>query len=191
MSDAYERNYRLQFVYGTDMEPARMRKFGMREEFLGAACLADHALGFFAASGGGPGGIESVVEAPGGEVWGAVYKLGFGDAERLDGAWDVRLDGTGAYFLYPARVQGRDGRVFSVFLHKKDDTSRSLAPSPSRLGQIQGGAQDRGLPPLYCRVLSEWEVGPVDGPPGPGSPGNLFLGGCGGCGDLRSGHGKP
>ena len=76
---------------------------------VATARLADHRLGFYGYSPIWDGGLETVLPAPGREVWGVVYALSFSDADSLDTWQGVRLNGTGTYFHYPAEVT--DGQL--------------------------------------------------------------------------------
>ena len=120
---------RYYFAYGSNMNAEQMQSRGARPLSVVVAKLPDHAIAFHGYSKTWDGAVETVVSAPGHEVWGVIYKLTFSDANSLDSWQDVRLDGTGAYFLFPTSVIDTEGRAQSVLLYKKDVLEAPQKPS--------------------------------------------------------------
>ena len=99
-----------------------------------------------------------MVPSVGHEVWGVLYLLTIADSNRLDSWQDVRLDGTGSYFHYPAEVVGEDGNRYSVLLYKKDTQADPFPPSRPYLERIVAAARARRLPRPYIDTLARIPV---------------------------------
>jgi len=143
----------LLFAYGANMNPAWLAERGIRAEALAVACLPDHRLSFHGYTKVWDGAEEAVISAPGHELWGVVYKLSGMDADRLDAAQGVRLNGTGTYFHSPAEVIAEDGAAHSVVLFHKAALRDARPPSAEYLAYIVEGAKARGLPAAYVEAL--------------------------------------
>jgi gamma-glutamylcyclotransferase len=145
------------FAYGSNMNHEQMLARGANPKVVGAAKLPDHQLAFYDYSAVWDGAEETVVPAPGHDVWGVVYELSPSDRERLDDAQDARLDGTGAYFHSPAKVTDLEGNVYTVLLYKKDKQGIPQKPSQEYLNFIVQGAVDHQLPSGYVETLRRME----------------------------------
>lgn len=148
--EAVEMHY---FAYGSDMNQRQIAARCARPRMIAVAKLPDYQLAFFGYSAVWDGAEETVVPAPGHDVWGVVYDLSPSDRERLDNAQDARLDGSGSHFHYPAKVTGEDGKAYSILLFKKDRLGSSEKPSQEYLDFIVQGAIERELPPAYVETL--------------------------------------
>jgi hypothetical protein len=144
---------RYYFAYGSNMNERQLQSRGVKPLAVAVAKLSDHRISFHGYSKTWDGAIETVIAEPGSEVWGVIYTLRFSDAERLDYWQDVRLDGTGAYFLFPAVVTDTKGTQHHVLLYKKDILESAEKPSREYLEFIAQGAFDRGLPAHYIEEL--------------------------------------
>ena len=153
----WTQNERYYFAYGSNMNEEQMRSRGVRPLSVAVAKLPDHRIGFHGYSKTWDGAVETVVPAPGQEVWGVIYKLTFSDADTLDSWQDVHLDGTGAYFLFPAAVIDTEGKAHPVLLYKKDILGAQQKPSREYLDLIVRGALERGLPSSYIEELRRIE----------------------------------
>ncbi len=145
------------FAYGSNMNKEQMLARGANPKVVAAAKLADHQLAFFDYSAVWDGAEETVLPAPGHDVWGVVYELSPADRERLDNAQDARLDGTGAYFHSPVKVTDQAGKVYTVLLYKKNKLGIPQKPSQEYLNFIVQGAVDRQLPSAYVETLRGME----------------------------------
>src|ERR1700692_1290823 len=141
------------FAYASDMNQEQISARCAAAKAIAVAKLADHRIAFFGHSVTWDGAEETVLPAPGHEVWGVVYELSPADRERLDNAQDARFDGTGSYFHTPAKVTGQDGTVYSVVLFKKDHRGSSQKPSQEYLDFIVKGAVAHSLPSAYVETL--------------------------------------
>jgi hypothetical protein len=152
------------FAYGSDMHPGQIRERCSNPVLVGVVYLPDHALGFFGHSEIWDGAVETVVSAPGRNLWGVVYELTFMDAQRLDAWHGARLDGAGSYFHFPVRVLDAAGKGRTVLLYKKDVLGEPLPPSREYLDFIIQGALERGLPQQYADELKQTESRPAGYP---------------------------
>ncbi|MBI5132640.1 MAG: gamma-glutamylcyclotransferase [Rhodopseudomonas palustris] len=151
----------LHFAYGADMNPEQIVERCSGAKVVAVARLPDHALSFHGHSQVWDGGEEAAVPRPGRDLYGVVYRLTPSDADRLDAAQGVRLNGTGGYFHFPAEVIGLDGSRWSVVLHKKDVLREFRRPSREYLDFIIRGAEFHGLPAEYVDGLRAIEAGPA------------------------------
>jgi hypothetical protein len=172
-------NQHLIFSYAANMNPELMASRCFKPEFCTVARLPGHALAFFDYSKRWDGGAATFIHTPGEDLWGVVYRLSFWDTERLDSWLDVRLDGTGAYFLLPTEVIGGDGASYPVLLYRKFyHGGPPQPPSTEYLETILAGAVTHGLPAPYIEKLRriktreatfsvprifEWEQSPAFG----------------------------
>jgi hypothetical protein len=152
------------FVYGPNMNSVHIGKVCSKPKVASIARLSNYRVDFFGHSPIWDGAQESVVREPGHDVWGVVYALSASDKERLDDCQDIRMDGTGSYFHYPARVDGMDGRTYTVLFYKKDLLGKPEMPSSPYLELIIAGAEERGLPAEYIRELRAIESRPPSYP---------------------------
>jgi gamma-glutamylcyclotransferase len=175
------------FAYGSNMNREQIMARCVRPEVVGIARLPHHRLAFYGYSRVWDGGLETVVAAPGQEVWGVIYRLTVADWDRLDTWQDVRLDGTGAYFHSPEQVMDTEGRTHLVFVYKKDSLREPRPPSREYLDFIIQGAAARGLPAGYREELSRLKSTPAgfEVPRQSKVSHELSLGSsCSGCGEM-------
>lgn len=143
----------LYFAYGPDIDPEVLRSRGGRPKAVAVARLADHRLAFFGRTPTWDSGMETVVEEPGGEVWGVLYDLGALSWDNLDTWMDARMDGAGTYFHCPVEVTDLAGTVHQVRLYKKNVQGEPTLPSVDYLDLIVAGAGQQGLPLSYVDKL--------------------------------------
>lgn len=186
IKDNYSRDHRLYFAYGSDMNLKQIRSRCVSPEIVAAALLENHRISFFGHSYIWDGGIETIIESAGENMWGVVFKLDFGDALQLDSYLDVRLDGAGPFFHFPLKVTDKYGNVYHTMTYKKNMLGEFMPPSREYMDYIIEGAMHNGLPDEYvCRLggITVKEASyPV--PMGAVSPRT----GCTGCDDLLTGR---
>lgn len=144
---------RYYFAYGSNMNGQQLRARGVKPLSATVAKLLDYKIAFHGYEKKWDGALETVVAAPEHEVWGVMYKLTLSDGDILDSWQDVRLDGTGAYFLFPSAVIDREGAKHPVLLYKKDILGVPLMPSREYLDFIVQGALEHRLPEHYIGEL--------------------------------------
>ncbi|ARC90136.1 gamma-glutamylcyclotransferase [Rhodovulum sp. MB263] len=143
----------LHFAYGIELHPDEIARMCPGAELVARASLPGSRIGFFGHSRVWDGAEEAAVADPGAALPGVLYRMSPRDADALEAARGVRLNGTGIYFHHPAEVLAEDGsRVAAVMLMK---TERRAPRPPSReyLGRIADGAALRGLPAVHVAAL--------------------------------------
>jgi gamma-glutamylcyclotransferase (GGCT)/AIG2-like uncharacterized protein YtfP len=145
------------FAYGSNMNKEQIRARCANPKAIAIAKLPNHRVAFFGYSKTWDGAMETVIEAPGREVWGVIYELSFSDWDKLDAWQDVRLNGTGAYFHYPASVTDTQGKIRTVLFYKKDILGDPQKPSREYLDFIAAGALEHGLPSSHIDGLQRIE----------------------------------
>jgi len=154
VKQAFQRStHTLFFAYGSNLIPEQIQTRCTKPEVVAVARLPGHRVGFFGYSKVWDGAVETVYADQGADVWGVVYRLTIGDSNRLDSWQDVRLDGTGSYFHYPAVVYDAEGTGHLVLLYKKETLGEPLPPARPYLDRILEGAKVRGLPEPYIASL--------------------------------------
>lgn len=151
--DAFNRPYRLFFAYGSNMNSKQMQDRCQNSQSFATAYLPNHQLDFFDYSKAWDSGRENVTPCPGENLWGVIYKLSFFEAESLDTWQDVRMDGAGTYFHFPAIVFDTEKKRHHVLLYKKNMHHESQLPSQEYLDFIIQGAQEHHLPLSYIHKL--------------------------------------
>ncbi len=184
MSVFQGKGHHTYFIYGSNMNPAQIAERCGTPELLGVARLTDHRLAFFGHSAIWDGGEETVVQQPGEEVWGVLYRMAFSEADRLDESQGVRLDGCGPYFLFPVFALDLHGVSHAALLYKKDFCDEPSLPSDAQMAFICASAVAQRLPSDYIgrleRVDTKKARYPV--PRREGRERNFFASLCRGCG---------
>jgi gamma-glutamylcyclotransferase len=146
------------FAYGSNMNSEQVRARCTNAKLVAVAKLPDHQLAFYGNTPEWDGAEETVLPAPGNEVWGVIYELTPSDKEKLDDWQDALFDGSGAYFHSPAKVTDQQGKEYSVLLYKKAKLGNPEKPSEEYLNFIVQGAVERGLPAAYVDQLRSIET---------------------------------
>ena len=136
------------FAYGSNMDPLHMRRRCPGALLLGPALLRDWRLGFFYRSTSFPGGgAADIVQVPGEEVWGVLWRVSAEEMQRMDGYEDVPW----GYKRQEVRVRfrGHDPLVTTYTVVQK--LPRELPPVPDYRAVMLRGA--RLLPRYYQRRL--------------------------------------
>lgn len=145
----------LYFAYGSNMSRQQMRQRCPDHECLGRAVLKDHALCFPHRSPISHCGVAGLAEAPGGAVWGVVYRLHDEDLAALDrreGYDPAKSLDVNRYTRQIIRVL-MDGREVECFAYFARPEPGDHVPSADYLGTMVEGAEENGLPPDYVAAL--------------------------------------
>ena len=140
------------------MNPAQIAARCCKPEIVAIARLADYRLAFFGHSRVWDSGEAAVIRHPGDEVWGVVYRLSLSDADALDAWQDVRLDGSGTYFLCPVDVVAADGVRYRALIYKRDLCGEPQLPSDAFIDHIVAGAVAHEVPADYLARLKRIET---------------------------------
>lgn len=151
------------FAYGSNMDPAQIRRRCPSARFVDIACLADHRLAFTRRSGRRRSGVADVVAAPDETVWGIVYRLlRVRDIEVLDRAEgfepgrrraqryvrETRIVGLGPN----AEIDAAKPRSVNIYIARRQ--KNPPPPSAAYLAQLARGAEYWGLPGDYRDMLA-------------------------------------
>ena len=145
----------LYFAYGSNMWREQMRQRCPEHELIGAAVLKDHALCFPRFSTIRQCGVAGIMEKPGAEVWGVLYRLNARDLATLD-----KREGYDP--ASPPHLNRYDRRTIRVL--SNGDTLDCLTyiarpepgthiPSVEYMSAIITGAEEHGLPAEYVTAL--------------------------------------
>lgn len=182
MVDNYSREHRLYFAYGADMFEKYIKTRCFAPEFVAVAKLTGHRLAFFGYTHIWDGAQETLVPDKKQDVWGIVYRMSSYEGLEMDAYQDVRLDGAGQYFHYPAVVTDVNGNVHYPLMYKKNMLGVELTPSKPYMDIIIAGAQEKGLPAEYIEWLKSRSTRtPKYAVPLPTMPRRVD---CAGCDDL-------
>ncbi|WP_421695108.1 gamma-glutamylcyclotransferase family protein [Aestuariivirga sp.] len=145
----------LYFAYGSNMSRAQMRERCPSHECLGSAVLKDYALCFPRSSPVRLCGVAGIIERPGAEVWGVVYRMHDEDIAALDrreGYDPSKPFHENRYNRQTIRVL-MDGRSVGCLTYFARPEPGEHVPSAEYLGTIIEGARENGLPPEYQAAL--------------------------------------
>jgi cation transport regulator ChaC len=139
------------FAYGSNLDPGTFlgrRQMQPLETRIGV--LRDFELRFDLPVGPGERGVANVAASPGGDVWGALYRLTHADAERLDRTEGV---GRGFYQRLEVEVHTHDGLLLAAFTYRSPFSRPERKPSRRYLDLLLTGARELGLPEDYVARL--------------------------------------
>ncbi|MAF49952.1 MAG: gamma-glutamylcyclotransferase family protein [Rhodospirillales bacterium] len=150
------------FAYGSNMDPAQIRRRCPSARFVDIAYLADHRLAFTRRSGRRRSGVADVERCAGETVWGIVYRLlSVRDIEVLDAAEgfepgrrraqryvrETRIVGLG-------RARPTTARPVAVNIYIARRQKNPPPPTAAYIAQLARGAAHWGLPEDYRAMLA-------------------------------------
>lgn len=144
MSDLY-------FAYGSNLDKGRMRKRCPQSEPWQKATLRDYRLAFTRRSQRWGAGVADVVEAPGGVVWGLLYRMADSDWDELDKAEGVRA---GAYKRHPVVVRAKGAQV-DALTYVVVAPEPFVEPSPEYLDVILTSVTQLRFPDSYVTEIRQ------------------------------------
>ncbi|XP_068944727.1 gamma-glutamylcyclotransferase [Petaurus breviceps papuanus] len=154
----------LYFAYGSNLLKERLRLHNPSAEFVCVARLQDFKVDFGNYQGvtstSWHGGIATIVESPGDEVWGVVWKMHVKNRSSLDEQEGV---GSGMYIPIEIDVHNQEGKVLTCRSYQMKNYVPA-PPSPQYKKVICRGAKQNGLPSDYQRKLEEIETNHYKGP---------------------------
>lgn len=119
----------------------------------GVACLPGYRLAFTRRSVQWEGGVADIVEAPGGEVWGAVWRVPLDERDALDRQEGLHLEPP-HYRRVEVTVTTADGAPLECLAYQVATREAAhIAPSPAYLGTMLRGAEEVGLPAEYVAAM--------------------------------------
>ncbi|KAM8770236.1 gamma-glutamylcyclotransferase [Rhynchonycteris naso] len=147
----------LYFAYGSNLLTARIHLRNPSAVFCCVACLQDFKLDFGNSQGKTSktwhGGIATVFQSPGDEVWGVVWKMNKSNLSSLDKQEGVN---SGTYAPVNVKVYTQEGKEITCRTYQMKNY-QSAPPSPQYKKVICMGAKENGLPEEYQKKLNEIE----------------------------------
>ena len=111
--------------------------------------------------------MADIVEAPGAEVWGAVWRIPLAERDALDRQEGLHLDPP-HYRRIEVTVTTPDGAALDCLAYQvATREAPHIAPSAAYLGTMLRGAEEVGLPAEYVAAMEAVATHP-DGAPGNG-----------------------
>ena len=144
------------FAYGSNLDPGTfLGRRGMRPLDTRVALLADFELRFDLPVGPGERGVANVLARAGEQVWGALYLLSAGEADRLDRTEGVHRDAYRRLIVAPGTVAGE---AIEAFTYTSGRGREGRKPSRRYLGLLLAGARHHGLPDEWVARLRGWPL---------------------------------
>ncbi|EFB30198.1 hypothetical protein PANDA_007923, partial [Ailuropoda melanoleuca] len=146
----------LYFAYGSNLLTERIHLRNPSAAFCCVARLQDYKLDFGNSQGKTSetwhGGIATIFQSPGDEVWGVVWKMNKSNLSSLDEQEGVK---SGTYVPIEVNVYTQEGKITCRSYQMKN--YESAPPSPQYKKVICLGAKENGLPLEYQKKLNAIE----------------------------------
>jgi hypothetical protein len=158
----------LYFGFGSNLDAERVRIHCPSAELVSIARLADYRLAFTLESKRNwLGGVADILEAPGHEVWGALWSIAEEESEELDRQEGLFRDPP-AYRRLTLEVTTLAGEaVICRSYQVATPNLEGYVPSPAYRETLLRGARSLGLPAEYIAGLEALEHnGRTGGGPG-------------------------
>ncbi|KAI4585342.1 hypothetical protein R6Z07M_005858 [Ovis aries] len=147
----------LYFAYGSNLLTERIHLRNPSAVFYTVARLQDFKLDFGNPQGKTSetwhGGIATIFESPGDEVWGVVWKMNKSNLSSLDKQEGVK---SGMYVPIEVTVSTQEGKEITCRSYQMTNYE-SVPPSPQYKKVICMGAKENGLPLEYQKKLNAIE----------------------------------
>ncbi|XP_074842218.1 gamma-glutamylcyclotransferase [Carettochelys insculpta] len=154
----------LYFAYGSNLLQERILLKNPSATFCAVANLQDFKLIFGYHEGKitsyWHGGTATIVQSPGDEVWGVVWKMNASNMKSLDDQEGVE---DGIYIPIEVNVHTQEGKVLTCRSYQLNDYVCGL-PSQQYKTVICMGAKQSGLPAAYQKKLEAIETNNYAGP---------------------------
>ncbi|XP_065255940.1 gamma-glutamylcyclotransferase [Emys orbicularis] len=154
----------LYFAYGSNLLRERILLKNPSATFYAVANLQDFKLVFGnhqgKASSYWHGSTATIVQSPGDEVWGVVWKMNTSNLNSLNKQEGVE---DGIYSPIEVNVPTQEGKVLTCRSYQMNDCVCDL-PSPQYKKVICMGAKQNGLPTAYQKKLEAIETNNYAGP---------------------------
>ncbi len=144
------------FSYAVLMSRGQMKRICPTARSVGRAVLPGYRMIFPRVSGVWLGGIPSLSEAEGEEVWGVLWE---GSEDCLEALDDYQgfygPEGDNVFERLPVEVTDAEGKAHAAFAYMATGTSRgNYPPSPQFVDTMVRAARDFGLPEAYVARLA-------------------------------------
>jgi gamma-glutamylcyclotransferase (GGCT)/AIG2-like uncharacterized protein YtfP len=140
----------LHFGYGSNMSEAYMKQFTPSLDYVMNAQLPNFEIQFRKYSQDMGGGISSIIEKPGGMIYGVLYWIPKKEMEELDILEDVPL---GIYKRETFQVLGEDGKWYSADLYRVTEPKGPFEPASKYLDLMIAGSTEHNINPEWIAKL--------------------------------------
>jgi len=142
----------LHFGYGSNMSEAYMKQFTPSLKYVMNAQLPNFEIQFRKYSEDMGGGISSIIEKPGGMIYGVLYWIPKKEMEALDILEDVPL---GIYKRETFQVLGEDGEWYGADLYRVTEPKGPYEPASKYLDLMIAGSTEHNINPEWIAKLRE------------------------------------
>jgi gamma-glutamylcyclotransferase (GGCT)/AIG2-like uncharacterized protein YtfP len=152
-SDSFaEEEQVLHFGYGSNMSEAYMKQYTPSLRYVMNAQLPNFEIQFRKYSENMGGGISSIIDKPGGMVYGVLYWIPKKEIEELDILEDVPL---GIYKRETFQVLGEDGNWYEADLYRVTEPKGPYEPAKQYLDLMIAGSIEHNINPEWIAKLKE------------------------------------
>ena len=142
----------LHFGYGSNMSEAYMKQFTPSLNYVMNAQLPNFEIQFRKYSQDMGGGISSIIEKPGGMIYGVLYWIPKKEMEALDILEDVPL---GIYKRETFQVLGEDGKWYDADLYRVTEPKGPFEPASKYLDLMIAGSTEHNINPKWIAKLKK------------------------------------
>ena len=142
----------LHFGYGSNMSEAYMKQFTPSLKYVMNAQLPNFEIQFRKYSEDMGGGISSIIEKPGGMIYGVLYWIPKREMEALDILEDVPL---GIYKRETFQVLGEDGEWYDADLYRVTEPKGPYEPASKYLDLMIAGSTEHNINPEWIAKLKK------------------------------------
>ena len=151
-SSAEKKELVLHFGYGSNMSESYMRQYTPSLKYVMNAQLPNFEIQFRKYSNNMGGGISSIIEKPGGMVYGVMYYITKKEMDELDILEDVPL---GIYKRETFQVLGEDGKWYSADLYRVTEPKGPYEPAKKYLDLMISGATEHNINKDWIKKLKQ------------------------------------
>ena len=152
-SDSFaEEEQVLHFGYGSNMSETYMKQYTPGLRYVMNAQLPNFEIQFRKYSENMGGGISSIIDKPGGMVYGVLYWIPKKEIEELDILEDVPL---GIYKRETFQVLGEDGEWYEAELYRVTEPKGPYEPAKQYLDLMIAGSTEHNINPEWIAKLKE------------------------------------
>lgn len=145
----------LHFGYGSNMSESYMKQYTPGLKYVRNAQLPNFEIQFRKYSENMQGGISSIIEKPGGMIYGVLYWIPRKEIEELDILEDVPL---GIYKRETFQVLGDDGEWYAADLYRVTEPKGPFEPAKQYLDLMINGATEHGINAEWLETLKKWRA---------------------------------
>jgi len=142
----------LHFGYGSNMSETYMKQFTPSLNYVMNAQLPNFEIQFRKYSQDMGGGISSIIEKPGGMIYGVLYWIPKKEMEELDILEDVPL---GIYKRETFQVLGEDGKWYEADLYRVTEPKGPFEPASKYLDLMIAGSTEHNINPEWIEKLKK------------------------------------